>query len=125
MMERARSEPGMLPWVQSRVYPWLRTTSAGHMEADMEGTTPAEGDRRLIIVQEIQAGRLRVVEPPRLCHRCGLPIQGGGYMHGPGFCLWSEPCGCDAPIDVYRSRTENLWTCGGCERPLPDQEMRR
>lgn len=79
----------MLPWVQSRVYPWLRTTSEGHMEGDMAGTTPAEGDRRLVIMQEVQAGRLRVVEPPVLCRRCGNPFD-GGYAHGPGLCIWMD-----------------------------------
>lgn len=45
----------------TKVYPWIAVDEDGGVEADMAETTPAEMDRRLIIVQEIGAGRLRPV----------------------------------------------------------------
>lgn len=47
-------------------YPWLTVHKDGSMEADMEGTVPAEVDRRLIIMQELQAGRLTLAAAPLL-----------------------------------------------------------
>lgn len=50
-------------------YPWLTITETDDgpgMSGDMEGTSPAEMDRRLIIMQEIKAGRLMLPEAPVL-----------------------------------------------------------
>lgn len=45
---------------QSNPYPWLTIYPDGHMECDMIGTTAVEADRRLVIMQELQAGRLKI-----------------------------------------------------------------
>lgn len=42
-------------------YPWLTIHADGSMEADLSGT-PAEGDRRLVIMQELSAGRVVLPE---------------------------------------------------------------
>jgi hypothetical protein len=45
---------------QSNPYPWLTIYPDGHMECDMIETTAVEADRRLVIMQELQAGRLKI-----------------------------------------------------------------
>lgn len=49
---------------RSTTFPWLMRDSE-HMRADLGDCSPAEGDRRLIIVQEITAGRLMLAEDVR------------------------------------------------------------
>ncbi len=44
-------------------YDWLTVESDGTYSIDMLGTTPAEGDRRLVIAQELQSGRLVFASP--------------------------------------------------------------
>lgn len=46
----------------SRTYPWLWYEADGTIDMSMDGCTGAEQDRRLIIVQEIQEGRLVLPE---------------------------------------------------------------
>jgi hypothetical protein len=57
------------------VYSWLTVNDDGSLSAEMVDTTPAEMDRRLIIMQELQAGRLRLRQPapdedPQWCPVC-------------------------------------------------------
>lgn len=52
-------------------YDWLTIHPDGSYEMDLKGVTGAEADRRLVIMQELREGRLRLpeqpeVEPPRL-----------------------------------------------------------
>lgn len=51
-------QPFFWPVPAPEAYPWLTVAKSGIIAADLTGCTPAEADRRLIIVQELQSGRL-------------------------------------------------------------------
>lgn len=97
-MPESRSEPSHSER-QSSAYPWLTIMAEGHVYADTRDCTPAELDRRMVIMQEISAGRLVLAEDaPRdtddttwivlwvaRCSRCNGTVDddGGEYQSSP------------------------------------------
>lgn len=51
-----------MPERTSTTYPWLTIDEDGSMGADMLDETPAEMDRRLVILQELQRGCVVLAE---------------------------------------------------------------
>lgn len=88
-------------------YPWLTIERDGRIDAVLDGVTEVERDRRMVIVREIDAGRLALADDPihrpqelrpsveaplRRLARMNLPTTGDGVAWCP-FCDWQPEHG--------------------------------
>ena len=86
-------------------YPWLTFTADGAMHINLDGAAPPEIDRRLVIAQELRAGRLALAVP------AGAERRDADLRDALRLVMLSS--GIDAEIDTPITHFEDL-----CERGL-------